>query len=103
MGGGLVERAFLRDEQRQGGPRASPRAPLLLRERGRRAWVAEVQHRVETAHINAQLEGIRGHHAQQPAGEELCLDRAARLLGVAGAVALQALGLLGRQSVVGRQ
>src|SRR6476619_4861727 len=63
-----------------------PGASPLLAERGDRAGEADADHRVEQPDVDAELESVRGRHAEQVALRESPFDLAPLRCGVPGAV-----------------
>ncbi len=76
----LVEGVLARHVHRQPGA-AAARPPPHLAQAGHRAGEGHAQRGVELAHVDAELEGVGGHHGQQLALGEAALDLAP-LLGV---------------------
>ena len=95
----LVERVLARHVHGEAGVAASGAAPHLAQAR-HRARERHAERRVEVAHVDAELERVRGHHRQQvPFGEAL-LDLAPLGRRVAGAVGRDALGQVGPAGVL---
>ena len=86
---GLLHGIVGRDEDGDRVPPAAAGPSRLLRERGGRARVAEVDRRVQAAHIHPQLERRGGNHTVQLAAKEPPLDVPPLLERVARAVARQ--------------
>ena len=95
LGGGgdvLIHRRAGGDQQREAGALPSPRAAEALPQRRHAARPARAHHRVERAHVDAQLQRAGGHHAAHVAAAQPRLDVAPLLRQVAGAVGLHQLG-----------
>ena len=85
-----VERVVAGDEHAERAPAGPPGAADLLPERRPGAGEAGDQHRVEPAHVDAELERVGRRHAQQPPAAQVVLERAPLLGEVAAAVGVDA-------------
>ena len=98
----LVERVLARDVDRQAAPAPAGAAPLLAQARDG-ARERDADRRVERADVDAELERVGGDDAEQLAVDQLALELAPLLRGVARAVGRDALGELGMAEVVERE
>ena len=98
----LVERVLARHIHGEAGL-AATRPPPHLSQRRHRAREGHADRRVELAHVDAELEGIRGHHGQQLPLRQAALDLAPLRGRVAGAVGRDALGEVGPARVLEAQ
>ena len=81
----LVERVLAGDVEREPAA-APPGAAPHLAQRGDGAGERDADRRVERADVDAELERVGGHHAEQLALQQLVLELAPLLRRVAGAV-----------------
>jgi len=82
----LVELVVSRDEHRGGAPFGTAGPSGLLPHRRERAGEAVEHDRVEPAHVDAELERIRGRDAEQSPAREIELDLAPLGREIAGAI-----------------
>ena len=97
----LVERVLARDVDGEPAAAAAGAAPLLS-QRCHRPRERHADGGVERADVDAELERVGGHDAEQLARDELVLELAPLLRGVAGAVGRDPLGELGVAEVLER-
>ena len=83
----LVQRAVVGHHQRHGLVVAPPGAARLLPDGGNRARVAGDNGRIQLANVDAQLQGVGGHHAANLPGAQAVFDLAALQGQVAAAIA----------------
>ena len=98
----LVERVLARHVEREAAPAAAGAAPLLA-QAGDRAGERHADRGVEHPDVDAELERVGGDDAEQLAVDELALELAPLLRGVAGAVGGDALGQLRVAEVLERE
>ena len=87
----LVERVLARDVEREAAAATARAAPHLL-QRGDGARERHADRGVQRADVDAELQRVGGHHAEQLAADEPSLELAPLLRGVAGAVGRDLLG-----------
>ena len=98
----LVERVLAGHVHREPGLTAARPAPHLPQAR-HGAGERHAQGGVELAHVDAELEGVRGHHREQVALGQAALDLAPLRGRVAGAVGGDPLGGVGPAHVLEAQ
>ena len=98
----LVERVLAGHVERE--PAAAPAgAAPHLPQRGDGSRERHADRRVERADVDAELERVGGHHAEQLALEQLALELAPLLGRIAGAVGGDAVGQLAAPAVLQRE
>ena len=95
----LVERVLAGHVERQPAAAAAGAAPHLA-QRGDGARERHADRRVERADVDAELERVGGHHAEQLALEQLVLELAPLLRRVAGAVGGDPVGQVAAAAVL---